>query len=246
MSKRVLILTGTTEILRDRGAVLPDHLKAFQESDDNTMTEIYNLTLPSKQRYAQRHGYDFMSMLSFGSASQFGFKETHIGFLRALRAFQMTMLYDVVMWVDADAMITNSDMSVDAFGLDSNHSLYTSFDWQWRNSFSMGNFIIQRTNRLQELFNAFVQVGQLYLEGMGEEQKTLNHIYKASNLSDTIKILDHSYLNGVPKQVETAPCWSGRERVLSPWKEGDFLAHFTGLDNRSRIDIIRNHFSKHL
>lgn len=57
MSKRTLIITGTTDFGRN-----PD-------STDNTMEEVFDLTLPSKEKYAQKHGYDFLAMRSFGNKS---------------------------------------------------------------------------------------------------------------------------------------------------------------------------------
>ena len=42
MNKRVLVLTGTTDILRQ------------PNETDNTMEEVFDLTLPSKQIYVKK------------------------------------------------------------------------------------------------------------------------------------------------------------------------------------------------
>ena len=52
MINRVLLITGTTDIVRN--------------PEDLSMTEVFDLTLPSKQRYAKKHGYDLLSLRSFG------------------------------------------------------------------------------------------------------------------------------------------------------------------------------------
>lgn len=249
MSKKVLIMTGTTDCLREKQISLPDHMKFFQEesaSSDPSMEEVFDITLPSKIRYAKKHRYDILTMRSFGEEPSCNFLRHHIGFLRALRAFQMLSLYDVVMWVDADAVVTKENMPVEDFGLSSEHSLYVSWDWQWKQSFSTGNFILQRAPKTNDLFRTFLEVSQNFLSGFGEEQKTLNFIYRNTPLSSAIKILDHSYLNSVPKAAENTEVWRGRPPVLYPWDEFSFLAHITGMDNRNRIEILKKHFSENL
>ena len=77
MSKRVLVLTGTTDILRQ------------PNETDCTMEEVFDLTLPSKQRYVKKHGYDLLSLRSFGKDKQNRFTEFDLGFLRVLRTFEM-------------------------------------------------------------------------------------------------------------------------------------------------------------
>ena len=133
-NKRVLLLTGTTDILRS------------PNETDNTMEEVFDLTLPSKQRYAKKYGYDLLSLRSFGSDKQNIFKDKHLGFLRALRAFEMLEHYNIVMWIDADSIITNDNFSINDFQIDENHSFYASWDWNnVGHSFSTGNFIIHKT-----------------------------------------------------------------------------------------------------
>ena len=103
MNKRVLVLTGTTDILRQ------------PNETDNTMEEVFDLTLPSKQRYVKKYGYDLLSLRSFGKDRQNRFTESDIGFLRVLRAFELLENYDIVMWIDADSIITNHNFSIDDF-----------------------------------------------------------------------------------------------------------------------------------
>jgi hypothetical protein len=75
--KRTLIITGYTDSVRSI------------DSTDNTMEEVFDITLPSKIKYAKKHGYDFLAMQSFGSDKSGNYKDTDIGFLRALRTVRI-------------------------------------------------------------------------------------------------------------------------------------------------------------
>ena len=63
-SKKTLILTGTTDILR------------IPTETDNSYKELLQLTLPSMQRYAEKYDYDLLVMRSFGEDSHNRFLNT--------------------------------------------------------------------------------------------------------------------------------------------------------------------------
>jgi hypothetical protein len=236
MNKRVLLLTGTTDILRK------------PNETDNTMEEVFDLTLPSKQRYVKKHGYDLLSLRSFGKDRHNRFAELDLGFLRVLRTFEMLEYYDAVMWIDADSIITNDNFCIDDFQLDDNHCFYVSWDWSGKSTFSTGNFIIQRGKNLNELFNAFLQVGRYVIDTnqWGWEQTTMNLIYNNINFKNTIKILDHRYLNSVPSEIMKVDCWKNRQQVEYPWDKTHFLTHITGIPNQDRIHILKETFKEYL
>ena len=73
---------------------------------DKSMYDVLDLTIPSKQKYAAKHGYDFMSVRSFPGDAECGLEERHIGFQRTVLAFKLLRHYESVMWVDADSVIT--------------------------------------------------------------------------------------------------------------------------------------------
>jgi hypothetical protein len=223
-NKRVLILTGTTEILRDE--LDPSH-------NDATFGDVFDATLPSKIQYARKHGYDILAMRSFGEnrITEFG---KNIGNLKVYHSFEMLKLYDVVMWIDADSVITNQNLTIEHFMIDKDHTFYASYDWMWKNSFSAGNFIVQNTENLNELMRVFFEFVPLTTT----DQQALNKIHRSTPIGKTIKVLDHRFLGAVPKDIEKCSVWKGRPSVMSPWKVGDFLAHMTGVTNKDRLSLI--------
>lgn len=235
MNKKILILTGTTDIIR------------APNETDNTMEEVFDLTLPSKQRYAKKHGYDLLVLRSFGEDKQGIFNPRHLGFLRALRTFEMLQYYDTVMWVDADALITNDSYKIEDF-TDEKTSLSVSWDWGGKNTFSTGNFVLNNTEKTKELFNAFLSVGKFVIKNnqWGEEQTTFNLIYNGTELKNNIKVLEHKFLNAIPSKQMFRGIWDGRSEPFCPWTPESFLVHITGVPNKNRIDVLKNSFGEYL
>lgn len=237
MKKRVLILTGTTEDI-----VLHKNL------NDNKMQEVFELTLPSKQKYAMKYGYDLLTMRSFGNDDRNNFKDIQLGCLRLYRTFQMLENYDVVMWLDADAIVTNNRYSIEDF-LAEDKAFYASYDWVWKESFSTGNVIIQRTQQTSELFSMFLKIGKQVADHMMSEQLAMNWINKNTSLSNTFGILEHKYLNAVPECLIETPTWkadNNRRGIVSPWNKDCFLAHLTGCSNQDRVIVLTEKFKEFL
>jgi hypothetical protein len=234
--KRVLLLTGTT----DEGKGVWNH---FTSKEDNYMEEVFELTLPSKNRYVKKHGYDLLSLRSFGEDKQNRFKRDEVGALRVLRTYEMLQYYDVVMWIDADAIITNDEYTIDDFLLDDQHCFYASWDWNGKFSMSTGNFIIQNTENLAYFFDVFCQIyGQFNCE-----QPAINAMYRGDNNSrNIIKILEHQYLNSVPSKETYAEAWATRPPVFAPWTKDSFLSHLTGVSNKKRIELLKNYYGQYL
>jgi hypothetical protein len=239
--KKVLILTGSTDIYRDKN------------STDLCAQEVLELTIKSKYEYTKKHNYDFMVLKNFGVDPLNIIKPDQIGYMRFFRSLEMLKIYDVVMWVDGDSIITNPEISINDFMLDDQHTLYASWDWMhntvyknqngYVHAFSTGNFILKRTQFLDQLVDTFYQ----NVKSFPEEQWLLNYAREYSSLKDTIKILNHNFLNGVPLEIENYEVWKkSNNKLYDPWKPEYFLAHFTGVSNKYRVDLMKEKFGQYL
>jgi hypothetical protein len=56
---------------------------------------------------------------------------------------------------------------------------------------------------------------------------------------DTIKILDHRFLNSIPSKELYRGIWDGRPDPPEPWTPESFLVHITGVPNKNRIDVLK-------
>jgi hypothetical protein len=234
---------------------------------DSNMWEVLDLTIPSKCRYVNKYGYDLMIKKTFQEFTEYDFSKDrmqmrYIGFSRLLNAFLMLEHYDVVMWIDGDSIITNPDLSIEHF-INDDQCFYASYDWACsedsktgRTSFSTGNFILQRTKNISELYNAFYQASRRFLDDEGAEQSTLNYVYNTDySLRNSFKILDQHYLNAVPDSILETKVWSSDPNrsgitktmpIVNPWTPDSFLAHLTGCTNQDRINQLNTYFTKYL
>jgi hypothetical protein len=229
--KRTLIITGYTDSVRSI------------DSTDNTMEEVFDITLPSKIKYAKKHGYDFLAMQSFGSDKSGNYKDTDIGFLRALRTFEMLESYDTVMWIDADSLITNLNYKIEDFLVPSEYAFYASYDWLGTNSLSGGNFIIQNNESTKDFLKSFYELSKHY----NEEQTTLNVMYFNMINKNYIKILEHKFLGSVPSIDDyTTEIWGKRPSPPYPWTPESFLVHLTGIANKERIHMLSTIYKDYL
>jgi len=229
--KRTLILTGYTDFTRP------------VDSIDNTMEEVFDLTLPSKIKYAKKHGYDFLAMRSFGSDKTNKYKDTDIGFLRVLRTFEMLDYYDRVMWIDADSLITNLNYKIEDFLFSENYVFYASYDWLGTNSLSAGNFIIQTNEYTKDFLKYFYD----FSKNFNEEQTTLNAMYFNPFNKSYIKILEHKFLGSVPSIEDYTPqVWGKRPSPTCPWTPESFLVHLTGIGNTDRLNILSKTYKDYI
>lgn len=234
---------------------------------DSSMYDVLNLTLRSKQNYTNKHGYDLLVRRSFQEFPEYGFSKErmqarYIGFSRVLTAFLMLEHYEVVFWIDGDALITNDEILVEDIINDS-QSFYASYDWtcskdtpRGHHCFSTGNFILQRTDNTIELFNKFYQASKLFLDDHGAEQSTLNFLYNTdSTLQKDFCIISQQYLNAVPESILETNTWtsdinrSGKDKtmhIVSPWNSTSFLLHLTGCSNQDRVEQLGRYFSKYI
>jgi hypothetical protein len=242
--KRVLVLTGYTDSIRDKN------------SDDAYMKDVFDITLRSKVDYAKTHNYDFMALRSFGKDIRNIFDETKIGQLRFLRAVELLYAYDAVMWIDADSLITNFEYKLESF-IDSSVTFAASYDWSvspkhkthelngWGGPgyypFSTGNFIVQKTSEINKLVDNFYKIGSRF----NSEQEALN-VLALNKIHDGIKILDHKYLGATPTKQQYAQGWETRQEPYGSWNSESFLVHITGVSNNRRIDILNSHFKDFL
>lgn len=238
MSERVLILTGYTE----------EYTNA--SDGDISFSEVFNLTLPSKIRYAQQHKYDIMVLRTFGNDNNNIINRCNIEAMRCVRALDMLNYYDIVMWIDGDAIITNTSYSIDKFMLDE-HCFYASYDWNvnplTNSSFSFGNFILKNNKNIENFKTALYHMDKVIANFdrsiWGNEQAGLNFInmnlFKNKNI---IKILETKYLNSVPSFMG----WDSNRHIVTPWTPDSFLAHLTGSTNKNRVDVLKNKMKEYL
>lgn len=238
-SKRVLLVTGSNDVNKE--------LFDPMAEDNSSYEEVCEMTFPSKQRYAKKHGYDLIHIRNFGEDLNGVIKDNETWHFRVYRSFMILNEYDLVMWLDADSIITNYDISIENFGVDEDFTFFASYAWPWKKSFSTGNFILKKTNKAKELFQSFYQI----LRNFEHEQATLNYIHQKNynNLGNIFKILEHKYFDSIPTiqmYNSVGVDWGNRPEINYPWNKDSFMVHLTGIQNKNRVDIAKKYFSEYL
>ncbi len=235
-NKRVLMITGTTDLGK---GLLP----GWPLAEDNYMEEVFNLTLPSKQRYCKKYGYDLLSLRSFGIDKKNRYKPEDIAALRVVRPLEMLEYYDIVMWIDADSIITNDNININDFPLDDDHCFYASWDWNGQVSMSTGNFILTNNQHTSYFENTFHKIRHNF----NSEQEGINVMYNYDlNSKNIIKILDHNFLGSVSSKEICKEAWLDRPAPTHPWTKDSFLLHLTGLSNKKRIEMLHEYYREYL
>jgi len=235
--KRILLVTGATDLIPSK--------------QEDSIMSVLDISMKSKQKYAQKHNYDLICMRSFGSDSSGRYKDTDIGFLRVLRVFEFLDYYDIVMWIDADALITNDSYKIEDFQLTPDCIFYASADWNNNTTLNTGNFIIQKTENLKFFKEAFFKASQQFQH----EQDTVNFLFYRTQFNSLMKMLHHKYLNSALDNQLAIPLlqpsdqigWSrSRPNVVNPWNKDCFLVHLTGMSNINRLNIIDKIFKEYV
>lgn len=232
MKKRTLIVTGYAKEEQD----------IYLSNNDIPLRQIADMTITSKQKYTKKHQYDFLSIRDFGVDNEKNLHENNLGFLRVSRTADMLKYYDIVVWLDADSIITNDDIKIEDFPIDNDITFYASYDWNGKNSISGGNFMFVKNKHTDEFLNILYS-----LNGKVEnEQVAFNLLYSRTEYRKTMKILDHDYLNAVPTKEMYAEQWATRPDLQYTWNENSFICHITGASNIHRNRILNTYFSKFL
>jgi hypothetical protein len=206
--------------------------------------EVFDITFQSKVKYAKKHGYDFLSLNGFGTDRSGKYNPTQIGYLRILRVFENIEKYDYIMWIDADALVTNPNIAIENFEID-NSIFYCSYDWNGYYSLNTGNFILKNTPHTMSFIDVFYKISKNY--SMPEEQATINAMYLIPDIKPYIKVLEHKFLNAVPSvDIVKKEIWGNKPTPPRPWNPGDFLVHATGLPNNERVRIFNECFKNYI
>jgi hypothetical protein len=187
---------------------------------DDNMTHVGDCTSRVMGQYASKHGIDFLRIRQYS-------KHTHPSWQKALHVGrQLSSGYDRVIWLDADTLITNSEIS--PFEIESIAPIEVSKDWgldaMEPHHFNMGNFFANRDpNELwAHIWNRYLPQKE---EEWGNkelwEQSALQGLYQTLRTpEDIFSICPTRRFNAV--HAALAPS------APDPWQEGDWLCHLTG------------------
>lgn len=211
------------------------------------MRHIHDLSVISKRYWAGLHGYDFLDIRQWDEYPEVVWQKMSV-------IYRNIDHYDCIVWLDADAVITNQNITVHHLITEVNHleedtasnnnpCMFISKDWgsmspeEYPYRFNTGNFVILKNNHnlnnLRKVFQLLWETGhKKWWNKWGFEQSTLEDIKRNNIIGNSIKILKGSVLNAVPHFAH--------HNTENPWEPSCFLAHLSGVSNDRRFQILNN------
>ena len=140
--------------------------------------------------------------------------------------------FDTVLWVDADAMITNPKLQIDwILDKNKNADVFLTADI---NGLNAGIMYIRNTNRAKQFFYSCTNYGKtLYSDRPNGEQQAIRHFSLAYPYEGIVHYMDDQrHLNSY---------WEGAYQYplceKAHWSYGDFILHLPGTPNERRVEI---------
>jgi hypothetical protein len=216
---------------------------------DDGMKEVGDLTSLLMRSYAYFHSFDFRCVREYH-------QRMHPSFQKMEQILLELESYDRVVWIDADAVITNFRTNLDWFVED---GINVSEDWgkpvsdvtdnhkplPLTRHFSMGIFV--STKEAIPVFRWVLEQKHWYWK-MSFEQSAMQD---GATDHGWIRKLVHIHPNRVMNSVDAAlgeliDPRTGRlahegNPVRTPWALGDWLCHLTGRSNAERLKRIEHY-----
>lgn len=190
------------------------------------MSAVVEITAATKKEYAQRHGYEFSNILLEPKPNEYP-AWAKVGVL-----FEILPTVDRLLWIDADAFITNPEISLEK--IPHGPGLTASRDWgidAALHDFSTAGLIL--TRHALPIFELALKKTHWANRPLWDQ----NALREASSSFRSLtKVISRRALNAVPQELLPF--------AVEPWQEGDFLCHLTNTSNPKRRAFLDLYFQQ--
>lgn len=204
------------------------------------LEELSAITLPNKQKYCARHGYDLLTPALTGTGCN---QDEMYGFKRLALVIDMLKsgVYDWLWVAGCDVLITNLAIKLESL-IDDDYGMVVGTE---PTGVGMDSYLIRREKgglELMELLFGF----QSKPVGGAHEQSTLDFLRHDPELAKVVKLLPQRMLNAykyatlhqygfLSQGFVTGTDYLGNS---GEWQPGDFVLHTPGLPyTQQKLDI---------
>lgn len=175
-------------------------------------------TVMNFRSYCNRHRYDFILSNTTLDPS----RSPHWSKIILLQQF--IDKYDWLMWIDADAAITNKDIKIESL-IDNEYDIIIAREELGFQVINTGVFIIKNSEQSKNFLSRWY--GQNWLNARFWDQSGFIQLYDSDpEIKSRIKIVKQKLLNS----------WPGRSSSdVGNFSDGDFIVHFYGISDRKPL-----------
>lgn len=217
---------------------------------DENYHELASVTVPVKEAYCQKWGYEFVCR-----TSDFFYNNTYngnpsdllIGFEKlkmVLDVFEERPHLDWIHWSGTDVLITNYNVRLENI-VDDDYHIVVCFDG---NGMNVDSMLIKNSKVGRGLMRWILDNVETYRHHWWYEQQAMIDFYFQDPLGkDIIKALPQRVMNSYI--YDLYPEWRTKPHIDhtghdGDWQEGDFMLQLPGLPTQQRIDIMKEIMKK--
>ncbi|MEI6870649.1 MAG: hypothetical protein WCL08_00065 [Verrucomicrobiota bacterium] len=191
---------------------------------------VSDITTPTHFAFAKRHGYHYECMETTTENCMWD----KVDLIR----HYLNVGYDRVLWIDADAAVTNVACILDYIvPQTADAGVYLTEDINGINS---GVMLIVNHPLVQQFMHAVCTHGKtLFGTDPTPEQQAIRHFSQENRYKNVVKFVTQTMMNSYfPNSYD----YPGAEEAW--WQESDFILHLPGITNDVRIEILNKTLGK--
>lgn len=177
--------------------------------------DLFRLTLPNHAEYADRHGYDIVSLHRTYKEVWWGIESLILGLIRS---------YDRILTIGSDVIFTDMDRPLDAFD-DGQRSVFIQEEGMGSAPVNFDVVIWMRRAGVERAINWLRMTRPFYANHSWGLQQGMALMAQDSAMEDVLKVLPIHTLQAFPYP-----------RFPACWRRGDFSLHFVGMSNREKYE----------
>lgn len=186
---------------------------------------LYDITNPSKEKYALAHGYDYIFSDTFYPDKSKGVYWLKPAFIKE----NISEKYDWILWLDDDAGIIKPDFDLEAFimGIEEpGKDIYAAEDLNGLNA----GVLLVRSNIDNKAIFEFIydKMEPVFKNSTFQDQSALEKIAKELKI---LKLIDGHIINAYNKDLTLSP--------KNQQTDDTFILHIAGGDGFKRVNVNR-------
>ena len=206
--------------------------------------ELADLTNPNKQRYCDKHGYDFIPHFSNFNFDKYyidknkpiGMSNWHGGFekIGLVLSLLKSGKYDWVFWLGTDTLITNFDIKIEEVIDNDYHFIVANDCNEWNSDSFLARATPEGIAWMEHLDNCTRQ----YISHVWGEQQAM--IEQRDKFKDIIKVVPQELINSYEYSLYSTPQHQAGRDILGNngrWTMGHYVVHWPGTSLGHRIQL---------